>query len=191
MLAGQGLAPPVHLRDQVAVGGPGGFELVAAFGQLAAQFGVVLLQAGDLLLCDTRSHEVSEHVEEVWLCRRRSYGLVFETVPAVTCVVSNDRVRSSRKNPRAPVPTGCHRCGEGWAWGDYQGILADASSDLLPGSGWRTGLKGAGRCEAAGDGRGSSHGRVDTAAPGVQRTPVPSRVSRVRNVENRAPRGAS
>jgi hypothetical protein len=91
--------------------------------------------AGDLLLCDTRSHEVSEHVEEVWLCRRRSYGLVFETVPAVTCVVSNDRVRSSRKNPRAPVPTGCHRCGEGWAWGDYQGILADASSDLLPGSG--------------------------------------------------------
>jgi hypothetical protein len=90
---------------------------------------------GEGLLCDTRSHEVSEHVEEVWLCRRRSYGLVFETVPAVTCVVSNDRVRSSRKNPRAPVPTGCHRCGEGWAWGDYQGILADASSDLLPGSG--------------------------------------------------------
>src|SRR6266536_2062531 len=91
--------------------------------------------AGDLLLCDTRSHGVREHVEEVWLCRRRSYGLVFETVPAVTCVVSNDWVRSSRKNPRAPVPTGCHRCGEGWAWGDYQGILADASSDLLPGSG--------------------------------------------------------
>ena len=44
-------------------------------------------------------------------------------------------------------------------------------------------MKGAGRCEAAGDGRGSSHGRVNTAAPGVQRTPFPSRVSRVRNVE--------
>jgi len=91
--------------------------------------------AGDLLLCDTRSHEVSEYVEEVRLCRGRSYGLVFETVPAVTCAASNGRVRSSRKSPRAPVPTGRHRCGEGWAWGDYQGILADASSDLLPGSG--------------------------------------------------------
>jgi hypothetical protein len=45
-----GSAVSVHLRDQVAVGGPGGFELVVAFGQLAAQFGVVLLQTGDLLL---------------------------------------------------------------------------------------------------------------------------------------------
>ena len=39
---------------------------------------------GDGLLYDTRSHEVSERVEEVRLCRGRSYGLVFETVPAVT-----------------------------------------------------------------------------------------------------------
>jgi len=59
---------------------------------------------------------VSEHVEEVRLCRGRSYGLVFETVPAVTCAASNGWVRSSRKSPRAPVPTGCYRCGEGWAW---------------------------------------------------------------------------
>ncbi len=49
-LAGQDLAPPVHLRDQVAIGGTGGFEFVAALGQHAAEFGVVLLQAGDLLL---------------------------------------------------------------------------------------------------------------------------------------------
>ncbi len=49
-LAGQGSAAPVHLRDQVAVGSPGRFEVVAAFGKLAAQLGVVLLQASDLLL---------------------------------------------------------------------------------------------------------------------------------------------
>ncbi len=30
---------------------------------------------------------------------------------------------------------------------------------------------------------GTILGRVDTVAPGVQRTPYPSRVSRVRNVE--------
>src|SRR5207237_9900162 len=120
-------------RDVGAVrgGGVGG----AGVGVAVAGGGREGGRAGDFLLCDARSHEVSEHVEEVWLCRRRSYGRVFETVPAVTCVVSNDRVRSSRKNPMAPVPTGCHRCGEGWAWGDYQGILADASSALLPGSG--------------------------------------------------------
>jgi hypothetical protein len=137
---GEGRHPGVS-GEGVADGGDDGLAVlaggveVAADGVAVAGGGLGAEPAGDLLLCDTRSHEVSEHVEEVWLCRRRSYGLVFETVPAVTCVVSNDRVRSSRKNPRAPVPTGCHRCGEGWAWGDYQGILADASSDLLPGSG--------------------------------------------------------
>ena len=89
--------------------------------------------AGDLLLCDTRSHEVSEHVKEVRLCRGRSYGLVFETVPAVTCVASDGRVRSSRKSPRAPVPTGCHRCGEGWAWATIRESLLMPRQIYFPG----------------------------------------------------------
>jgi len=37
-----GLPTPVHLRDPVAVGGMGGFEIVTALGKLAAQFGVAL-----------------------------------------------------------------------------------------------------------------------------------------------------
>jgi SRSO17 transposase len=39
-------------------------------------------------------------------------------VPTVTCVAGDGWVRSSRESPRAPVPSGGHRRGEGWVWGD-------------------------------------------------------------------------
>jgi hypothetical protein len=49
-------------------------------------------------------------------------------VPTATCVAGNGRVRSSRESPRVPVPSGDHRRGEGWTWGDYTETLDDASS---------------------------------------------------------------
>ena len=69
--------------------------------------GVVAGQAaGDLLLCDTRSHVVSELVEEVWL----DAGDI-ATGLCSTCPRRDVRgrfligwVRSSRKSPRAAVP---------------------------------------------------------------------------------------
>jgi hypothetical protein len=39
-------------------------------------------------------------------------------VPTVTCVAGDGWVRSSRESPRALVPSGGHRRGEGWVWGD-------------------------------------------------------------------------
>jgi hypothetical protein len=60
---------------------------------------------GENLDCDTRSHVMSELVEEVWLCQGRSYRL------CSTCPRRDVRgrfltgwVRSSRKSPRAAAP---------------------------------------------------------------------------------------
>jgi hypothetical protein len=39
--------------------------------------------------CDTKSHVMSELVEEVDVCRRRSSGSVFDLVPTVACVAGS------------------------------------------------------------------------------------------------------
>jgi hypothetical protein len=63
------------------------------------------------LRCDTRLHVLSEYVD--WRsgvdARDVAPGQYPRPVPALTCVVSNCRVRSSGKSPRAPIPTGCYR----------------------------------------------------------------------------------
>src|SRR5437667_5308171 len=58
-----------------------------------------------------------------------------------------------------------------------------------PGRGAAPGGQGLCRWDAAGGDRGQLCGRVDTAVPGVQRAPNPSRFLRVRNMET--PTGSS
>jgi hypothetical protein len=45
---------------------------------VGAENSATLCDLGVFVDCDTRSHVVSELVEEVGLCRRRSYGSVFD-----------------------------------------------------------------------------------------------------------------
>ena len=68
--------------------------------------------------CDMRSHAASGCVERrVGLCRRRSPGQRRKTCPRrdVRAGLLGWRVRSSRKSPRVPDPSGGHRRGEGRA----------------------------------------------------------------------------
>ena len=70
------------------------------------------------LNCDMRSHAASGCVERrVGLCRRRSPGQRRKTCPRrdVRAGLLGWRVRSSRKSPRVPDPSGGHRRGEGRA----------------------------------------------------------------------------
>jgi len=61
--------------------------------------------------CDTMFHVLSEYVD--WRsgvdARDVTPGQCPRLVPALTCVASNRRVRSSGKSPRVPVPSGGYR----------------------------------------------------------------------------------
>ena len=73
--------------------------------------------------CDMRSHAASGCVERRGgLCRRRSPGQRRKTCPRcdVRASLLGWRVRSSRESPRALDPSGGHRRGEGWVWGERQ-----------------------------------------------------------------------
>ena len=62
------------------------------------------------IACDMRSHVVSESVE--WRSADVdgvTSGQCSRPVPTVTCVAGNGWVRSSRENPRGPVPAGVYR----------------------------------------------------------------------------------
>jgi hypothetical protein len=79
--------------------------------------------------CDMRFHVESGFVD--WRSTDVdgvTSGQCPRPVPTATCVAGNGRVRSSRESPRVPVPSGDHRRGEGWTWGDYTETLDDASS---------------------------------------------------------------
>ena len=68
--------------------------------------------------CDMRSHAASGCAERrIGLCRRRSPGQRRKTCPRrdVRAGLLGWRVRSSRKSPRVPDPSGGHRRGEGRA----------------------------------------------------------------------------
>ncbi len=72
--------------------------------------------------CDMRLHVVSEYVEggsaeveDVVRVRVRA-----RPCPDVRGWVLLSWVRSSGKSPRVPVPSGGHRPGEDWAWGECQ-----------------------------------------------------------------------
>jgi hypothetical protein len=72
--------------------------------------------------CDMRSHVVSEYVGGGWTevedVVRASVGA--RSLPDVRGWVLLSWVRSSGKSPRITVPSGDHRPGEDWVWGERQ-----------------------------------------------------------------------
>ena len=140
---------------------------------------------GDMMIdrCDVRSHVVSESVKRRLADARDVIRAVSRPVPALTCVAGSCSAGcGAQGKARGSRSVRGHRRGEGWRGvNDSEPLLMPRNHHIL------------GRVAVQGDrgwplrcGRrrpGTITGRVDTAAPGVQRAPRSSRVSRARNTE--------
>jgi len=125
--------------------------------------------------CDVKPHVRSESVVvEIGLIGRwRGSGSVSGPVPAVACVVGDDRVRSPRKSLRGPAPSGGHRRGEDWHGVTERKSLLMPRNAECPGRVVAPGMQGLCCCEAAGGDRGFITVVWTPWSPGYRGHPTP------------------